>query len=257
MERGLQALTTIGQVVLDLSAQLVLAIRGAVMRRRRQAVLINTLAQGEIRLRPRRRPYQWERKHQRDFWDVVVGQHFTPNLWLTHFRMSKTKFEQLCDRTGLSVAPLPWLGRRPIPTNKRISIALYKLATCAEYRVVGEVFGVSKTSVHRSLYAVCRAIRAEMMTEFIRLPDVAEAQQIVQRNATRHLVPQVYASVDGTHISVLPPSDGYRDYVNRKGWPFIILQAVVDDRYQIRDICVGAPGSAHDAAVLTTSDLYR
>lgn len=65
--------------------------------------------------------------------------------------------------------------------------------------------------------------------EFIRLPDVAETQQIAQRNVTWHHVPQVYGLVDGTHITVLPPPDRYRDYVNRNGSPSIILQAVVDD----------------------------
>jgi len=43
MERGLEPLVRIGQVILELSAQLVLAIRGAVMRRRRQEVLFNDL----------------------------------------------------------------------------------------------------------------------------------------------------------------------------------------------------------------------
>jgi len=43
MERGLEPLLRIGQVILELSAQSVLAIKGAVMRRRRQEVLFNAL----------------------------------------------------------------------------------------------------------------------------------------------------------------------------------------------------------------------
>ena len=163
----------------------------------------------------------------------------------------------LCNAIGPFVGPKPSPGRRPIPTEKRIAIALYKLATCAEYRVVGETFGVSKTSVHRCVYAVCRAIRYKLLAKFVKIPNVAEAQAIAHRNSMKHQVPQVYGALDGTHIPILPPSDGYRDYVNRKGWPSIVLQALVDDRYQIRDICVGSPGSAHDAAVFTMSNLYR
>ena len=37
-------------------------------------------------------------------------------------------------------------------------------------------------------------------------------------------------AIDGTHIPVTAPFDGYRDYVNRKGWTSIILQAVCDDK---------------------------
>lgn len=107
-----------------------------------------------------------------------------------------------------------------------------------------ETFAVSKTTVHRCVYAVCRAIQFKMLNQFVKLPNVSEA----------HLVPQVYGTLDGTHILILPPSDGYQDYVNHKRWPSIVLQALVDDQYQV---CVGSPRSVRDAAAFTTSNLYR
>ncbi|KAL2104391.1 hypothetical protein ACEWY4_001259 [Coilia grayii] len=63
--------------------------------------------------------------------------------------------------------------------------------------------------------------------------------------------------IDGTHIPILPPSDGYRDFINRKGWPSYVLQAVVDDRCCFWNISCRMPGSAHDANVLSQSDLYK
>lgn len=250
MERQLVA---IGQLIHILTVQLAYTKCNAMRRRRNAEFLMRAIAASALR---RRAPYIWERQRQQDFWEVIVNTHFTPNLWLQHFRMSEATFEMLCNIIGPHVAPIQSPGRPPIATKKRIAIALYKLATCAEYRVVGEVFGVRKTSVHRCVYAVCRAIRFKMLSEFVKLPDVCEAQAIAHRNST-HLVPQVYGALDATHIPILPPSNGYRDYVNRKGWPSIVLQALVDDRYQFRDICVGTLGSAHDAAVFTTSNLYR
>ena len=41
------------------------------------------------------------------------------------------------------------------------------------------------------------------------------------------------------------------------GWPSIILQALVDDTLIFRDLCVGTPGSAHDAAVFASFWLFR
>ena len=35
----------------------------------------------------------------------------------------------------------------------------------------------------------------------------------------------------GTHIPILAPTDGYRDFQNRKGWSSFVLQGVVDDRF--------------------------
>ena len=65
MKRRLEPLSRIGQVVLELSAQLGQAVRGAVMRRRRQEVLFDALAQAEFGLH--RRPYVWEIRRQHDF----------------------------------------------------------------------------------------------------------------------------------------------------------------------------------------------
>ena len=41
--------------------------------------------------------------------------------------------------------------RQPISPKKRMAIAIYKLASQAEYRTVAHVFGVSKSSVHNCL----------------------------------------------------------------------------------------------------------
>ena len=73
-------------------------------------------------------------------WEVIVEGHFTASLWLQHCRMSKPTFETLCNSIDPFVGPKPSPGRRPIPTEIRIAIELYKLATCAEYGVVGETF---------------------------------------------------------------------------------------------------------------------
>ena len=87
-------------------------------------------------------------------------------------------------------------------------VALYKLATCAEYRVVAETFGVSETTVHRCVYAVCRVIPFKLLNQFINLPNVAEAWAIAHHNSTTHLVSQVYGAMDGRTRS-LPHPNGY------------------------------------------------
>lgn len=60
------------------------------------------------------------------------------------------------------------------------------------------------------------------------MPNEFECTMIAQVYEERTHIPQLIGVIDGTHIPVLPPADGYRDYINRKGWPSIILQGVVD-----------------------------
>ena len=66
--------------------------------------------------------------------------------------------------------------------------------------------------------------------------------------------PTVY---DGCHIPVSSPSHLHTDYYNRKGWYSMIVQRVVDADYCFLDVCVGWPGSVHDARVFAQSTLYN
>ena len=68
--------------------------------------------------------------------------------------------------------------------------------------------------------------------------------------------PQSIGAIDGTHIPVTPPADGLADFICCKGYPSIVLQAVVDGNYMFRDVYANTPGSAHDASVYRRSPLY-
>jgi len=68
--------------------------------------------------------------------------------------------------------------------------------------------------------------------------------------------PQTVGCVDGCHIPIKAPQRNPEDYVNRKGFHAIILQALVDANYLFLDICVGWPGKVHDARLFRNSSLY-
>ncbi|KAL2091680.1 hypothetical protein ACEWY4_013943 [Coilia grayii] len=89
------------------------------------------------------------------------------------------------------------------------------------------------------------------------MPSADEAQPIAYRNAMKHHIPQIYGAIGGCHIPIVPSLDGYRDYINRKRWVSVILQAVVDDRGLFRNIFAGIPGSSHDGTVLKQSSLFN
>ena len=68
---------------------------------------------------------------------------------------------------------------------------------------------------------------------------------------------QCAGAIDGSHVPVTPPALHHTDYYNRKGWYSMVIQAVVDHKYLFRDVCVGWPGSVHDACVLVNSAVYQ
>ena len=57
--------------------------------------------------------------------------------------------------------------------------------------------------------------------------------------------PMCAGCIDGTHIPIIAPKENHKDYVNRKGFHSIQMQAVVDSRYLFRDVVVGDVGVLH------------
>ena len=69
--------------------------------------------------------------------------------------------------------------------------------------------------------------------------------------------PRCAGAIDGSHIPISVPVECQSDYYNRTGWYSIVVQAVVDHQYLIRDVCIGWPGSVHDARIFANSQIYN
>ncbi|TGZ45962.1 uncharacterized protein [Temnothorax longispinosus] len=201
----------------------------------------------------------WMKRRSYHFWDDIVLNTYDDAQWLESFRMRKDTFNKLCDIVKRELEPKPIFlkSREPLSVQKQVAVALYKLASCAEYRVVGNIFGIHKSTVKKCLYKVVNAINNVMMADYLHMPNEFEAVEIANNFEKRSHIPQIIGCIDGSHIPILAPADGYRDYVNRKGWPSYNLQAVVDDKCRFRDICIRHPGNTHDAAVFKDSNLYK
>ncbi|XP_051160010.1 putative nuclease HARBI1 [Leptopilina boulardi] len=72
---------------------------------------------------------------------------------------------------------------------------------------------------------------------------------------TKYGFPGVVGAIDGSHIKIDKPAEDKDSYINRKQYFSIQMQGVVDENKKIIDICVGYPGSVHDARVLRESTI--
>jgi hypothetical protein len=64
-------------------------------------------------------------------------------------------------------------------------------------------------------------------------------QEIMDTFESRHGIPGIVGAIDGTHIPIAMPAtsvDGWKGYVNRKSWPSIIFQCVVDGDGNFRNV---------------------
>ncbi|XP_018312704.1 uncharacterized protein [Mycetomoellerius zeteki] len=201
----------------------------------------------------------WMKPRSNYFWHKVVLCTYTDSDWIENFRMSKKTFNDLCFllRPALEPKPLLLKSREPLSVEKQVAVALYKLANYAEYSVVGNIFGIHKSTVKKCFFRVVNAVNNLMMKDYLQMPDTYEASEIAMNFEITSHIPQIIGCIDDTHIPILAPSESYQDFANCNDWPSYVLQAVIDDKCRLRNICVYHPGSIHDATVLKDSSLYR
>ncbi|XP_067388051.1 uncharacterized protein [Emydura macquarii macquarii] len=194
----------------------------------------------------------WCRETSTDWWDRIVMQLWDDDQWLQNFRMRKATFLELCSELAPSLKRVDTRLRQAMTVEKRVAIALWKLATPDCYRSVGNQFGVGKSTVGTAVHQVCSAINRLLLRRVVTLGNV---QDIVEGFAMLGF-PNCGGAIDGTHIPILAPAHLATEYINRKGYFSMVLQGLVDHRGHFTDINVGWSGKAHDAHVFRNSGLF-
>uniref|UniRef100_A0A3P9P2V7 DDE Tnp4 domain-containing protein n=1 Tax=Poecilia reticulata TaxID=8081 RepID=A0A3P9P2V7_POERE len=203
-----------------------------------------------------RGPTVWAINRSSHWWDVLVPG-FTDSQWLQNFRMSEDTINYLCVRLCHVLERTDTTFQKCVPLKKRLAIALWKLATGSEYRSIGHLFGVSLTTVCRCVQEFCAAMQTVLVPELIKIPSAERFEEMAAYFENCWGLPHCVGAIDGSHIPIIAPTTYHSDFFNQKGWHSLILQGVVDGWGLFWNICVGMPGSLHDARVLRLSSLWE
>ena len=182
---------------------------------------------------------------------------FGPHDCIENFRMRKETFVYLCNAIRHVIIRHNKRFRQAISVEKGVGINLWCLATPCEYRILAHLFGVARSTVSTIVHETCEAVVLTLMKTYIKFPAGEELRKVVDGFEGRWGFPQCVGAIDCSHIPISATELNDTDYYNRKGWYSMIVQAIVDHNYLFRDICVGWPGSVHDARVFVNSAIYK
>ncbi|XP_075771799.1 uncharacterized protein LOC142823914 [Pelodiscus sinensis] len=186
---------------------------------------------------PQRRPDAgvrrriWRLDTNSDWWDRIVLERWEDRQWTQNFRMRRDTFLELCEWLAPALRRRDTRMRPAIPLQKRVVIALWKLSTPDSYRSVGNQFGVGRSTVGAVLMQVVKAINRVLLRRVVRLAD----PDAVIRGFSALGFRNCGGAIDGTHIPIRALEHQASQYVNRKGYFSVLLQAVCDHRGQFTD----------------------
>ncbi|XP_006639987.2 uncharacterized protein [Lepisosteus oculatus] len=198
----------------------------------------------------------WTNIQSTDWWERVVMNEFQPRDWLEKFRMSKDTFFYICTKLKPKLARQDTHFRLALPLEKRVAVALWRLATNVEYRTISALFGVGRSTVCKCVRDVCHAIVALLKPLYLQAPSAHELDDMARLFNTRWGFPHCVGAVDSLHVAIIAPPSYTADYWNSKGWHSVVLQGVVNGLGQFWDACAGFPGSTEDVTILQSSTLW-
>ena len=117
--------------------------------------------------------------------------------------MSQCTFSYLCDELRSSIEKNDTEMRKAIPTDMRVALTLWFLATGADYRTIGHLFGVSKSTVCLVSKEVSSAIVKLLLPRYILFPTGAALREVVDGFKNEYGFPQCAGAVDGSHIPII------------------------------------------------------
>ncbi|KAL3049449.1 hypothetical protein OYC64_008829 [Pagothenia borchgrevinki] len=237
--------------------------RGEIQRRirhrqyflQRQRRMLMMMIAGGMRSNVRVRTRPWSSTPSTDWWERVVMTEFQPSDWLDKFRMSRETFFYLCDKLRPRLARQDTSFRLALPVEKRVAVALWRLASNIEYRTISTLFGVGKSTVCRCVRDMCHAIVALLSSIYLRPPSEQEMEDSAQLFLSNWGFPHCVAAVATLHTAIITPSNNASDYANPAGWLSVLSQVAVSGRGQFWDVCASFPGGTDPADIFQNSSL--
>lgn len=158
----------------------------------------------------------------------------------------------LFDLVDLLEPTLPAYANRnyTISTEQRLCIALRTFSSGCFQEIAGDTFGVDKSTVSRTITPIIDSL-IMLAPRFI-TTDHFNRPYNLNYFVTKNL-PNVIGSIDCTHVKIKSPSHFEYEFINRKGFHSINVQAIGTSELLFADVVANWAGGTHDSRILNES----
>lgn len=160
-------------------------------------------------------------------------QYYTERELRSRYRFGREGIEFTVDLLADEISPATRRSHS-LSAKEQILITLRFVASGSFLEVIGDTFGsYDKSTVSRVVRRVTQALAAKV-NDFIKFPATrAERDEIKQGMFRIGGFPCTIGCIDGTHVRIKSPSQNEPDYVNRKGFHSINVQAICNHEGKI------------------------
>ena len=177
---------------------------------------------------------------------------FTDEEIRDRYRFRRDSIEYLCELLEDQLVR-PTNRSHALSVSTQVLIGLRYLASGSFQQVIGDILGVDKSTVSRVLIQFLDALISKK-DQFIKFPrNIAEKNILKQGFYEIAGFPSVIGCIDCTHVRIKTPNENEMDYVNRKSFHSINVQAITDHHCCFINVEARWPGSTHDSFIFRNS----
>jgi hypothetical protein len=113
------------------------------------------------------------------WWQEVFNGANNSEWWRDNLRMSQVTFEFICNDIRPYIESQVTRFRDPISVEVRVAITIWRLATNIEYRTLGGLFGLGRSTVGEIVLDTCDAIPKFLLPKYACVPQSGGLQEII------------------------------------------------------------------------------
>lgn len=198
----------------------------------------------------------WVLQRDQYMFEELLAGNLPEQTWYQNFHVSRKSFFKICDVVRSELARQDTNMRPSVSLEKRVAVALNRLATGSCYTTCGIGFGLPKSTANVVKNEFCDILRRKAAS-FIAFPKSAgEVRKVIAEFEHVSIFPHVAGALDSTHIRIISPKQNKYDFLGKKNFYSVLVLGVADSNCKFTHVSA-YPGAVSHAEMLRDSALRR